>query len=81
MTHHVLAPHIRFHVHIRRDHATGLVKLANSLTQLKGRDTRPGETLELALDAGLSGLLADLLKHARDAQTPITRCNSARSVA
>jgi hypothetical protein len=51
---------------MRRDHATQLVTLANALAELKGRDTRLGEALELALVAGLSKPLADLLALSED---------------
>ncbi|WP_298187589.1 hypothetical protein [uncultured Pseudomonas sp.] len=61
MKHHTPDSLVRFHVHMRRDHATQLVELANALAKLKGRDTRLGESLELALIAGLSKSLADLL--------------------
>lgn len=57
---------VRFHVHMLRDHATQLVVLANALAKLKGRDTRLGEALELALIAGLSKPLAALLALAQD---------------
>lgn len=60
------APLVRFHVHMRRDHATQLVVLANALAELKGRDTRLGEALELVLVLGLSHPVADLLALAQD---------------
>lgn len=66
MKHHLPAPLVRFHVHMRRDHATQLVTLANALAAQKGRDTRLGEALELALAAGLSCPPADLLALAQD---------------
>lgn len=67
MKHHQLpAPLVRFHIHMRRDHATELVKLANALAQMKGRDTRLGEALELALVAGLSTPFGDLLMLAQN---------------
>lgn len=71
MNHQLPAPLVRFYVHMRRDHATQLVALANALTELKGRDTRLGEALELVLVAGLSHPVADLLAltHA-DKRTP-----------
>lgn len=66
MKHHLPAPLVRIHVHMRRDHATQLVALANALAKRKGRDTRLGEALELALAAGLSNPPADLLALAQD---------------
>lgn len=57
---------VRFHIHMLRDHASKLVTLANALAKRKGRDTRLGEALELALVAGLSKSLADLLELAQD---------------
>ncbi|UFQ96757.1 hypothetical protein [Pseudomonas wenzhouensis] len=66
MKHQLPAPLVRFHVHMLRDHATQLVALANALAKRKGRDTRLGEALELALVAGLSKSLADLLDLAQD---------------
>jgi hypothetical protein len=56
---------VRFHIHMRRDHASQLVALAEELAKLKGRDTRLGEALELALTAGLSGNLEQLLATAQ----------------
>lgn len=66
MKHHIPDSLVRFHVHMLRDQATQLVELANALAKLKGRDTRLGEALELALIAGLSTSLADLLTLAQD---------------
>lgn len=66
MKHQLPASLVRFHVHMRRDHATQLVALANALAEHKGRDTRLGEALELALAAGLSNPAADLLALAKD---------------
>jgi hypothetical protein len=45
---------VRFRIHMRRDHAAQLVALADALAALKGRDTRLGEALELALKAALA---------------------------
>ena len=66
MKHHLPAPLVRFHVHMRQDHATQLVALTDALAKLKGRDARLGEALELALVAGLSTPHADLLALAQD---------------
>ena len=66
MKHQLPAPLVRFHVHMLRDHATQLVALANDLAKQKGRDTRLGEALELALFAGLSTPRADLLALAQN---------------
>lgn len=62
---------VRFHIHMRRDHVTQLVALAEELAELKGRDTRLGEALELALMSALSSGTARLLQHAKsDRATP-----------
>ena len=52
---------VRFNLHIRRDHVARLTTLARILSTRKGRDTRLGEALELALTAGLNWSDADLL--------------------
>lgn len=52
---------VRFHIHMRRDHATQLVALAEKLAKFKGRDTRLGEALELALKVALGQSLEQLL--------------------
>lgn len=66
MKHQLPAPLVRYQVHMLRDHATQLVALAKALAQRKGRDTRLGEALELALVAGLSNPTTDLLELAQD---------------
>lgn len=66
MKHQLPTPLVRFHIHMLRNQATQLVDLANALAKRKGRDTRLGEALELALVAGLSNSLADLLELAQD---------------
>lgn len=55
---------VRFHIHIRRDHVTQLVSIADELAKLKGRDTHLGEALELALMSALKQGTEQLLEHA-----------------
>jgi len=52
---------VRFNLHMRRDHVTRLTTLARAISKRKGRDTRLGEALELALVAGLNWSDAELL--------------------
>lgn len=66
MKHQLPAPLVRFHIHLLREQANQLVALAKALAKRKGRDTRLGEALELALVAGLSNSLADLLMLAQE---------------
>ena len=62
---------VRFHIHMRRDHVTQLVAIAEDLAKLKGRDTRLGEALELALMSALKRGTDQLLQHAQsDTETP-----------
>lgn len=69
--HNLPAQLVRFYVHMRREHVTQLVELANALAILKGRDTRLGEALELVLIAGLGRAQGDLLALSQpDAEVP-----------
>ena len=81
MKHHLPAPLVRFHVHMRRDHATQLVALTDALAKLKGRDARLGEALELALVAGLSTPMPTSWRLPRTTRKPLTGCSLARSTA
>lgn len=61
MRHHTPAPLVRFHIHLRRDHAHRLARLADALARRKGRSVRLGEALELSLTAGHAWTDSDLL--------------------
>ncbi|WP_407291311.1 hypothetical protein [Stutzerimonas zhaodongensis] len=61
MRHTTPAPLVRFYIHMRRDHAKRLTKLASALARKKGRDVRLGEALELTVTAGQTWTDRDLL--------------------